>query len=88
MTLAPMSASGIARVVLFWGPLGCASLVLANEEVLPDIEFLEYMGSWEASDEDWVWFRDETDQIVGGDDSEPSDTAENAEESTELRDES
>jgi|AP95_1055475.scaffolds.fasta_scaffold196643_2 hypothetical protein len=88
MTLAPMSASGIARVVLFWGPLGCASLVLANEEVLPDIEFLEYMGSWDASDEDWLLFSDETDQIVVVDDSKQSDTAENAEESTELRDES
>lgn len=83
-----MSASGIARIVLFWGPLGCASAVLANEEVLPDIEFLEYLGSWAASDEDWLMFSEELDQKVVVDDSKQSDATEKAEESTELRDES
>lgn len=39
----------------------------ADEEA-PDAEFLEYLGSWEASDEDWVIFLDETaaDAAQGG----------------------
>ena len=35
--------------------LGCG-LVLAADEELPELEFLEYLGSWEESDEDWLLF--------------------------------
>ena len=35
--------------------LGC-SLVLAADEEIPDAEFLEYLGLWEESDEDWQIF--------------------------------
>jgi len=27
---------------------------MAADDELPDVEFLEYLGSWEESDEDWV----------------------------------
>ena len=30
----------------------------AGDDDLPDIEFLEYLGSWEESDEDWLLVRD------------------------------
>ena len=33
----------------------CSFAVLAEEEA-PDIEFLEYLGMWEESDEDWLMF--------------------------------
>lgn len=88
MTLAPMSANGFARVVLLWGPLGCVSAVLANEVMQPDIEFLEYLGSWEDSDADWLLFNEETDQKVVVDDSKQIDSAKQGKESTESRDES
>ena len=35
----------------------CSVAVVADEE-LPEIEFLEYLGLWEESDEDWVMFSD------------------------------
>ena len=31
----------------------CSVAVVADEE-LPEIEFLEYLGSWDESDEDWL----------------------------------
>jgi hypothetical protein len=42
------------KVAILWGLLGCTGVVTADDEVMPDIEFLEYLGSWEESDEDWV----------------------------------
>ena len=33
--------------------LGCGAVLAADEEV-PDPEFLEYLGMWDESDEDWV----------------------------------
>lgn len=44
------------RVPVLWGLIGCAGLVVADDAVAPDIAFLEYLGSWEESDEDWVLF--------------------------------
>jgi hypothetical protein len=54
-----------------------------NEEPLPDIEFLEYLGMWETSDEEWLLLEDK-------DMAEPdkrSDPAPKGEESTEAEDE-
>ena len=36
--------------------LGACSLVLAADDELPKVEFLEYLGLWEESDEDWLIF--------------------------------
>ena len=47
------SLLGIAAIV---GMLGYVSSALADDEEPPDLEFLEYLGSWEASDEEWVIF--------------------------------
>lgn len=44
------------KVAVLWGLLGCAGIVAADDDVMPDIEFLEYLGSWEESDEDWELF--------------------------------
>ena len=63
--------------------LGC-SLVLAADEELPDIEFLEYLGSWEESDEEWMLF----DESVTAEVEERNDPAPEGEESTEKTDES
>jgi hypothetical protein len=64
-----MSVSRYAKVALFWGPLGLASMALAADEVQPGLEFLEYLGSWEESDEEWLLFSDEQDPalVVDGD---------------------
>lgn len=63
----------------------CSLAVLADDEV-PEIEFLEYLGMWEESDEDWLMF-DET-KDTGKQVQERSEPAPEGEDSTEKSDES
>jgi len=63
--------------------LGCGVVFAADEEA-PDPEFLEYLGLWEESDEDWLIF----DEPVTAETDERSDPAPEGEESTEKTDES
>jgi len=42
------------KVAVLCGLFACNGVVAADDEVMPDMEFLEYLGSWEESDEDWV----------------------------------
>jgi hypothetical protein len=63
----------------------CASTnAAAEDEEVPDMEFLEYLGLWEETDEDW--------QLLDGDavaeNDERSDPVPEGEESTETEDES
>ena len=53
-----------------------------NDEV-PDTEFLEYLGLWEETDEDWLLLEDE--EVADND--ERSDPVPEGEESTETEDE-
>lgn len=64
---------------------GCG-LVLADEdsEDAPDTEFLEYLGYWDESDEEWLIFED----LVTAELDEQSDPVPQGEESTEKKDES
>ena len=88
MTLAPMSVSRLVRTTLLLGCAGCVPLLRAAEEVPPELEFLEYLGSWEESDEDWLLFSDDANPKVIVDGSKQSDAALEAEASTELENES
>ena len=63
--------------------LSCG-LLLAEELEQPDAEFLEYLGLWEESDEEWLIFEDN----VVADTDERSDPAPEGEESAETKDES
>jgi hypothetical protein len=63
--------------------MGC-SLVLAADDEVPDAEFLEYLGLWEESDEDWLLFE----EPITADAEERSDPVPQGEESTETKDES
>ena len=63
--------------------LGC-SLVLAADAEIPEPEFLEYLGLWEESDEDWLIF----DETITADVEERTDPVPQGEESTETKDES
>ncbi len=76
-----MSASRTATVTALL--LSCG-VVLAVDEEIPDPEFLEYLGLWEESDEDWLIF----DEPVTAETDERSDPAPDGEESTEKTDES
>ena len=48
------TASRFAGAAVLWGLLGVSGLVIAEDAEAPDLEFLEYLGSWDESDEDWV----------------------------------
>ena len=71
-------AAGIGAMLL-----GC-SLVLAADDEIPDAEFLEYLGLWEESDEEWLIF----DAPITADAEERSDPVPQGEESAEKKDES
>jgi hypothetical protein len=77
-----VSRGALAGTLLLVG-----GIVAAAEEDLPDAEFLEYLGSWEESDEEWLMFDDaaEADETENG---ERSATPPDGEESTETDDES
>jgi hypothetical protein len=62
--------------------LGAAAM--AEEERPPDAEFLEYLGMWDETDEDWVLL----DEITLVENMERSDPVPEGEESTETEDES
>jgi hypothetical protein len=63
----------------------CSLAVLAEDEA-PDIEFLEYLGMWEGSDEDWLMFRESTNAEMRK--QQRSEPAPEGKDSTEKSDES
>ena len=79
----------VLKVALLWGLIGCSGFVAAADEELPDIEFLEYLGSWEESDEEWVLMTTAADEraAAAGDDKR-ADPVPEGEESVETEDES
>jgi hypothetical protein len=47
-------AASAINIAALCALFACGAAVAADEEATPDMEFLEYLGSWEESDEDWV----------------------------------
>ena len=77
-----MSASAV-RTALLWTVLGgCGSVIAADTEE-PDMEFLEYLGLWEKSDDEWLMF----DEPMTADSDKRIDPVPQGEESTENDDE-
>ena len=66
--------------------LGACGMVLAADNELPDAEFLEYLGSWEESDEEWLIFDLDGEQLLADSD-ERIDPAPQGEELAEEDDE-
>jgi len=79
-----MSARRGLRIFLCGFALCANGWLLAAEEEVPDIEFLEYLGMWEESDEDWLLLN----ETVVAENEERNDPAPQGEESTENEDES
>ncbi|MFQ6006008.1 MAG: hypothetical protein ACE5OQ_10940 [Woeseia sp.] len=77
----------LLSVTVLWGLIGCGGAFAADHET-PDMEFLEYLGSWEESDEDWLLFDRATGEALAADDDERSDPAPAGKESMESEDES
>ena len=74
-------------VAVLWGLFGCNGVVVAEDEQ-PDMEFLEYLGIWEESDEDWLLFDQQDGESMAADEKIQSDPAPPGRESTESDDES
>lgn len=82
-----MSVKRHAQGVLPGLLLGICGVVLAADNELPDGEFLEYLGSWEESDEEWLIF-DQVGERLAADSDETVDPAPQGEGSVEKDDES
>jgi hypothetical protein len=77
----------VLSVAVLWGLFGCSGVVVADDEQ-PDMEFLEYLGSWQESDEDWLLFNDPDREAVVADEIKRSEPVPQGKESTETDDES
>jgi len=78
-----MSASPALKHALLWLTCSvCGSLLAADAEE-PGMEFLEYLGLWAVSDEEWLIIDRQLDLESG----ERTDPAPRGEESTETDDE-
>lgn len=78
------------RLAMAWILFACGGWVQADEEEAPDLEFLEYLGSWEESDETWLIFTaamDDETETDNKDKEEGSDPAPDGETLAELDDE-
>ena len=77
----------VLSVAVLLGLIGCSGVVIADDEQ-PDLEFLEYLGSWEESDEDWLLFDQQDGESMAADEKKQSDPAPAGKESTESDNES
>ncbi|MEX0976924.1 MAG: hypothetical protein WDZ50_07500 [Woeseia sp.] len=66
--------------------LGLSGNGAQADDTLPDAEFLEYLGSWEGSDEEWLLVQSDALRETATDDDERNDPAPDGEESTESTD--
>lgn len=67
-----------------------AGTASADEPEVPDMAFLEYLGSWQESDEDWMLFADdeaETEELPRDEKSNGTETAPQEEKVAEVDDE-
>jgi len=73
-----------ARAALLGTLLTGCGLVLAADDEIPEPDFIEYLGMWEGSDEEWLIFA----EPVAADADERNDPAPQGEASPEKDDES
>lgn len=79
-----MSAEHTLRATVC-GLLLCANVAIAaDEDEVPDVAFLEYLGMWEETDEEWMLL----DETMTADNEKRSDPAPKGEESMETDDDS
>lgn len=74
-----MSARSTCRNALLVLAFGAAGTVLAADAEEPDMEFVEYLGLWEESDEEWLMVEHQID----AESEERNDPVPKGEESTE-----
>jgi len=79
-----MLAERPVRLLIYGLALCSAGVFASAEKEDPEVDFLEYLGMWEESDEDWLIL----DETTTAENEERSDPAPDGEESTEKKDES
>jgi hypothetical protein len=77
----------VLKVTVLWSLLAASGALLAADTELPEMDFLEYLGLWEESDEDWVLLSVEESAELAAQDKR-TDPATEVEESVEYDDES
>ena len=77
--------SALGAVV--WLGLILPGVAAADEEAEPDLALLEYLGSWEGSDEEWMLFSEDA-ETASSELPQRTDPAPESEESTESENES
>lgn len=88
MLVEASNAEKYIKVAVVWGLIGCCGLVIADDATAPDLEFLEYLGSWEESDEDWLMLAAEVErENESQDKDEQSDSTPGGKKMAELDDE-
>ena len=88
MSADSLNADKLMRVAVLWGLIGVTGIVVADEAEAPELEFLEYLGSWEESDEDWLLLAAEAvDKKESEETIDESEPAPNGEKLAELDDE-
>ncbi len=68
MSASSGQAEQVLKIALLCGLFGYGGVALADEQEVPDLEFLEYLGSWDESDEDWVLFTNDGDEQESSED--------------------
>jgi hypothetical protein len=70
-----MSADSLTAGLVAWSLLlGFVGPAAAADDELPELDFLEYLGSWEESDEDWELFREFAVETAPDENEEQSET--------------
>ena len=88
MSASRSTTDRIVRAIVLWGLIGVGGIGFADESEAPELDFLEYLGSWEESDEDWVVLApDAAVNEESDEEKEEVDTAPNGEKLAELDDE-
>ena len=87
MSARKTAAEQVMVLAFLCGSIGGAAPALAQEQEAPDLAFLEYLGSWDESDEDWVLLNDEDVEPVAAEEDDEDIPAPKGEEVAELDDE-
>ena len=84
MAMETLANNGLQTLLLGVALFASADAIAeAESDEAPDMDFLEYLGLWEETDEDWLLLEDE--EVADND--ERSDPVPEGEESTEIEDE-
>jgi len=83
----PLDAWFVLMIVGMVGLPGVGHTQTDENEDQADIEFLEYLGSWEDSEEDWLIFAGDREARDESDDEEKEEHAPDGEKLAEVKDE-